>query len=70
VQGQVWEWVVPSGALSAIQRQLIISSTLRRPDGVLVRAVAGRCPAGEAQPVPPRLEDAYLHYVRAEGRPS
>jgi ABC-type multidrug transport system ATPase subunit len=70
VDGNVWEWVVPSGALPAIQEKVIISSTLRRPDGVLVRAVADRCPAGDAQSVPPRLEDAYLRFVRAEGGPA
>ncbi len=70
VEGQVWEWVVPSGTLAAIQEQAIISSTLRRPDGVLVRAVTERRPADDAQPVPPKLEDAYLHFVRAEGSPA
>ncbi len=70
VDGQVWEWVVPSGALAAVQERAIISSTLRRPDGVLVRAVAERSPDDEAQPVPARLEDAYLHFVRAQARSS
>ncbi len=65
VDGNVWEWVVPSSALTAIRAQFVISSTLRRPDGVLVRVVSASCPAGEAQPVPPRLEDAYLYYVAA-----
>lgn len=67
VQGKVWEWVVQSGALAGIQEQAIISSTLRRSDGVLVRAVAQRCPAREAQPVPARLEDAYLYFVKTQG---
>jgi ABC-2 type transport system ATP-binding protein len=65
VDGKVWEWVLPSAALTALRAQVIISSTLRRPDGVLVRAVAERRPASEALPVPPRLEDAYLYYVSA-----
>ncbi len=70
VEGRVWEWLVPSGALAALQAEAILSSTLRRPDGVLVRAVAEHCPDSDAQPVPPRLEDAYLQFVRAQGRPS
>ncbi len=70
VEGQVWEWLVPSGAVAAVQAQAIISSTLRRPDGVLVRAVAEHRPDGAAQPVSPRLEDAYLHFVRRPGGPS
>lgn len=67
VEGKVWEWVAPSSALTALRAQVVISSTLRRPDGVLVRAVAESCPAAEAQPVTPRLEDAYLHYVTRGG---
>jgi ABC-2 type transport system ATP-binding protein len=67
VDGKVWEWVVPSSTLTALREQVVISSTLRRPDGVLVRAVTENKPAGEAQPVPPRLEDAYLHYVTGNG---
>ncbi len=66
VEGAVWEWVVPSEALAAIQSQAIISSTLRRPDGVLVRAVARHSPADQAQPVPARLEDAYLYFVKEQ----
>jgi ABC-2 type transport system ATP-binding protein len=67
VEGKVWEWVVPSSALAALRGQVVISSTLRHSDGVLVRAVAESRPAIEAQPVPPRLEDAYLHYVTGSG---
>ncbi len=67
VEGQVWEWVMPSGALAGIQERAIISSMLRRPDGVLVRVVAERCPSYEAQPVPARLEDAYLYFVKSQG---
>ncbi len=67
VEGQVWEWVVPSGALAGIQERAIISSTLRRSDGVLVRVVAQRCPSDDAQPVAARLEDAYLYFVKAQG---
>jgi hypothetical protein len=68
VQGRVWEWVVLSAALTALREQVIISSTLRRTDGVLVRAIAEKQPASAAEPVPPRLEDAYLHHVRAAGK--
>ncbi len=68
VEDKVWEWVVPSAALTTLREQVIISSTLRRTDGVLVRAIAENSPANDAQPVPPRLEDAYLHYVSAAGK--
>ncbi len=59
VEGRVWEWVVPSQQLLAAKERYLVSSTVRRSDGVHVRLVADDAPAG-AQPVPPTLEDAYL----------
>jgi len=59
VEGRVWEWVVASQELLAAKERYLVSSTLRRSDGVHVRLVADDAPAG-AQPVPPTLEDAYL----------
>lgn len=59
VEGRVWEWVVPSQQLLAAKERYLVSSTVRRSDGVHVRLVADEAPAG-AQPFPPTLEDAYL----------
>jgi ABC-type multidrug transport system ATPase subunit len=63
--GKVWEWVMPSAELAAVKERLLISGTLRRSDGVRVRAVATEAPAGGAQRVAPNLEDAYLMHVAA-----
>lgn len=63
VEGKVWEWVVPSAMLTALREQMIISSTLRCSDGVLVRVMCDQRPVSEARPAPPRLEDAYLYIV-------
>jgi ABC-type multidrug transport system ATPase subunit len=60
VEGKVWEWVVPSADLNAAKQQYLISSTTRRSDGVHVRILGERAPAG-AEPVTPNLEDAYLY---------
>jgi ABC-2 type transport system ATP-binding protein len=60
VEGKVWEWVVPSAELNAAKQQYLISSTMRRSDGVHVRVLATQGPAG-AQPATPNLEDAYLY---------
>ncbi len=68
VDGRVWEWTVPSEALPALKEKLLVSGIIRRSDGVLVRVVAARQPTAHAQPVPPRLEDAYL-YLMAQERP-
>ena len=64
-EGQVWEWVMPSAELQAAKSRLLISGTLRRSDGVRVRAVAPQAPVPEARPVAPNLEDAYLMRITA-----
>jgi ABC-2 type transport system ATP-binding protein len=60
VEGKVWEWVLPSAELNAARQRFLISNTTRRSDGVHARVLADAPPTG-AQPVPPTLEDAYLH---------
>ena len=69
VEGRVWEWVAPSSQLAAIRVRYPISSAVRRGDGVHLRLVATEAPGPDARPVPPALEDAYLHHVtsRREG---
>ena len=64
-EGRVWEWVMPSAELAVVKEKLLISSTLRRSDGVRVRAVSNESPAAGAQRVAPNLEDAYLMHIAA-----
>ncbi|HZF09573.1 MAG TPA: ABC transporter ATP-binding protein [Thermoanaerobaculia bacterium] len=61
VEGKVWECVVPSAELPAAKARWLISGTVRRGDGVHVRAVAETPPCAGARPLPPTLEDAYLY---------
>jgi ABC-2 type transport system ATP-binding protein len=63
--GKVWEWVMPSAELQARKEGLLISGTLRRSDGVRVRAVAAEPPVPQAEAVAPNLEDAYLMHMAA-----
>ena len=58
--GKVWDIVIPSAALPAIQQQYLITSTAHRSDGVHVRVVSSSPPMPQAQPLEPTLEDAYL----------
>jgi len=60
VEGRVWEWVLPSAELNVVRQRYLISNTTRRSDGVHARVLAEAAPTG-AHPVPPTLEDAYLH---------
>lgn len=60
VQGQVWEWTIPSSDLPAVRQRFLISGTLRRLDGLQVRIVAPAAPHPVAQAAAPTLEDAYL----------
>ncbi len=64
-EGKVWEWVMPSGELAAIKQRLLISGTLRRSDGVRVRALSAQPPVPQAEPAAPNLEDAYLMHIAA-----
>ena len=66
VEGRAWEWTIPSAELPAARERWKISSTVRRADGVHVRAVSEFPPAPGAVPVPPTLEDAYLAVLAGE----
>jgi len=63
INGSVWEWMTTSQELPMLKQQVLVSSTIRRMDGVEVRAVSEARPRPEAQPVEPNLEDAYLAVV-------
>jgi ABC-2 type transport system ATP-binding protein len=63
VENKVWEWTVPAASLPDVKRQYRVSGTIRRSDGVQVRAVSDAKPVPEAQPVSPTLEDAYLRVI-------
>ena len=60
VEGKVWEWTIPSSELSGAKQQFLVSSTVRRSDGVHVRLLTAN-PPNAALPVLPTLEDAYLY---------
>jgi ABC-2 type transport system ATP-binding protein len=60
VQGRVWEWLTPAAEAAAVPEHLLVTSTLRKPEGVQVRAVSDGPPVPSAKQVPPSLEDAYL----------
>ena len=63
VEGRVWEWMVSSAELTEAKQRFRISSTMRRSDGVRVRAVSETAPTPNAQRVAPTLEDAYLLHI-------
>ena len=67
LEGMVWEWVVPADQLNSLKQTHIVSGTIRHQDGVLVRVVSPSAPAPQAQPIPPNLEDVYLHLVSQDG---
>jgi hypothetical protein len=63
MEGSVWEWMTTSQELPALKQQFLVSGTIRRMDGVEVRAVSEARPCPEAQSVTPNLEDVYLTMV-------
>lgn len=63
LDGNVWQWVIPSDALPALKQTYLISGVLRRENGIQVRVVSETAPAPEAERVTPSLEDVYLFQV-------
>ena len=63
LEGQVWQWTVPSADLPALKQKYLITGTIRRSDGLQVRVVSPSAPAAGAEAIAPSLEDVYLHEV-------
>jgi ABC-2 type transport system ATP-binding protein len=63
LEGKVWDWIIPSSELVDVRRQYEVSSARHHTDGVHVRMVAENPPSKKAIPVPPTLEEAYLHFI-------
>jgi ABC-2 type transport system ATP-binding protein len=63
MEGSVWEWMASSEELPALKQQFLVSGTMRRMEGVEVRAVCEGQPCAEARAVTPNLEDVYLSMV-------
>ena len=59
-EGSVWELVVPSERFDELRRTALVSSAVRKSDGVHVRIVSGNEPRG-ATTAEPTLEDAFLY---------
>lgn len=70
VRGHVWEWTIDRGALEAVRDRYPVTRATRRPEGVLVHAVAPRRPAEAADPAAPTLEDAYLSLLNGSSSTS
>ena len=67
VVGKVWEWLLPSADVPDARQRYLVSSMVRRDQGVQLRVVADATPDGRASAVAPTLEDAYL-YTIAQGK--
>ncbi len=67
LDGQVWQWVIPSEDLPALKASHLVSGTIRRENGIQVRVVSEAAPAPDAERVTPSLEDVYLREVSRNG---
>jgi ABC-2 type transport system ATP-binding protein len=67
LDGKVWQWIIPSNDLPALKQKYLVSSTIRRDNGIQVRVVSEASPLPEAQVIAPSLEDVYLHLVSQSG---
>jgi ABC-type multidrug transport system ATPase subunit len=69
VDGRVWTLTVSSPELTLFRQSYLVSSAVRRSDGVHVRVVSDNAPDPKASSVAPNMEDAYLYGVAAINRP-
>ncbi|KAA3644856.1 MAG: ABC transporter ATP-binding protein [Chloroflexi bacterium] len=60
IEGQVWQWTIPSEEFEAAKEKYLISSMVRQSDGMRLRIIDTEQPGPAAEKVTPRLEDAYL----------
>jgi ABC-2 type transport system ATP-binding protein len=63
VEGKVWEWTVPASEVANVKSRYLVSGTLRRSDGIQVRAISRTSPAQEARHATATFEDAYLKLI-------
>lgn len=70
VRDRVWEWVVGRSELGRVRERYPVTKTARRPNGVLVHAVADERPVSGAEAAEPTLEDAYLSLLNGTSAPA
>ncbi len=63
MKDKVWEWTIPSGKLPALKQSHLVTGSIRREEGLLVRVAAQDRPDPAANAVSPTLEDAYLFLI-------
>jgi ABC-type multidrug transport system ATPase subunit len=63
VEGKVWEDIISSEDMTAVKRKFLVSTTIRRSDGIHARIVSDNAPSSTAKNIPPSLEDAYLYCI-------
>ena len=63
VTGKSWDWVIPSADLTRARQKYLITSAIRRADGVYIRVVSETAPGDSAVHATPTLEDAYLLHI-------
>lgn len=68
MEGKVWQSVISNKELVDIRNKYVISSTVRRSDGVYIRIISDRCPEFDSKSIEPQLEDVYLYYTSNSGK--
>ena len=64
VDGKVWDWVISSAELPGVKQKFLLSSIIRRKDGLHLRVVSEESPAPDCELAgSPTLEEAYLYCI-------
>jgi ABC-2 type transport system ATP-binding protein len=66
VEGKVWEWVIASAEVPAAKQKFLMTTSVRRVDGVHVRIISAERPGVGAALTAPTLEDSYLHCISSQ----
>jgi len=64
---KVWETVIPSNEVQGYKDKFLVSSTVRRNDGILIRVVSDNKPSNTSKNVSANLEDVYLKSIASNG---
>lgn len=64
VDNKIWSWIIPSRDYPSIKQRYLLSSVIRRKDGLHLRVVSDDQPSLDAKQIfLPSLEEAYLYYI-------
>jgi ABC-type multidrug transport system ATPase subunit len=66
VEGKSWSIIVDDAGFESVSRRFHIVTVVPEGDALRLRIVGDADPLPGAKPVPPNLEDAYVHFMESD----